>query len=595
MKDSARTKQDESNGPVERPTWRFTGRRGTPVHLRDQAPQTLPPEIRKAVTQLARERAGESAPAADAKPVRAVSDLKLGRSDGQAPPVAGASLPVERRNRSERSEPSVPTSHIPAATAPIAEPVFEPIVAPAVEPLAEPVAAAVEASVVESVPEEPVAEPMAEPVASATPEPVAETTPEPVAEIGSEPAAAADTAEVAEESKPVEASKPTASAKRAKLSAADRKKLAKSRAKAKAKAERAAKKDSDGDAAAEKARRLFARGRDIPAEAAATVEPVVEPVVEPTMEPANEPANEPAIETPQVASAAPVEAPDEPASPLPAAETAPEAETADSPAPPIVSDLPDVIPSLDAIDIQEPLTFPTLEPAAAWGDTASTEAPTPTEEPATTDLAVPASIADVDLGAVVATDAAAEESAAAFEVLEPALAMESASQAAWELGRLPFLVHDPTPEWLEPASARQDIVWDVEPAAIARPARTDETAEPAAVTVPPSIDPVDAWVEAAPQPATLRQIDWLPVGVEPAPAPIEIDLPRRAAPDAIQRLDAPLEVPRPDHALARAGAREGMTANARTAEARRRIARRRAELDEVVESLVGLGSGRRPD
>ena len=123
------------------------------------------------------------------------------------------------------------------------------------------------------------------------------------------------------------------------------------------------------------------------------------------------------------------------------------------------------------------------------------------------------------------------------------------------------------------------------------------TVEPTPVAFEPTFEPTFEPRVEAPEPApvrtSLQPIDWLPVGPQPTPAPIEpIDMPRRTAPDAIQRLGAPLEVPR-DRSLARAGAREGMTANARTAEARRRISRRRAELDDLVESLAGLGSGRR--
>ncbi len=486
MKDSAGTKQDESTSPVARPTWRFSGRRGTPVHLREQAPQTLPPEIRKAVTQLARERAGESAPAADAKPVRATSDLKLGRQERQAPPVAAAPLPVERRNR-DAAEPAVQTSHIPAATAPIAEPTLETLAPEPAAPVAEP------ADVVAA-------------EASATPADAAAVTDTPVA------------------------GDATPSAKPSKLTAAERKRIAKAKAKAKAKAQRSAKKDSDGAAAAERARRLFARGRDVDANAAAVIEPAVEPV--------------PIAETPNL----------------------------DAPLPPDVSDLPDVIPSIDAIDETEPASFPTLEPAASTD--ASTAAEAPPERDA--ELAVPTSIADVDLGAGATLEPATVDADVESPAMEPALATETAAQAAWELGRLPFLLQDP-------AAASPDPVEPARPAAIWDTAASDE----------PKVEPIEALAPAAPQRTKLQPIDWLPVGTRPTPAPIELDMPRRTAPDSIQRLGAPLEVPRDTHSLARAGARDGMTADARATEARRRISRRRAELDDLVASLAGLGSGRR--
>ena len=624
MKDSARTKQDDSTNPVERPTWRFTGRRGTPVHLRDQAPQTLPPEIRKAVTQLARERAGESAPAPDAKPVRAVSNLKLERQDGQAPPVAGAPMPVERRNRRETSEPVVATSHIPAATAPIAEATWDAVSEPAVvaielPPIEAPVEtaaegpvelpatvdlpAAVEAPVdvpaVADVPDiTPTAEAVARAIADATPAVEVEDAVVADADAVATPSADATPAEPAH----VAAATPgdAKSAKRSKLTAAERKKLAKARAKAKAKAERAAKKDADGVAAADRARRLFARGRDVDAAAAATVEPTMgDATVEvPTAEAPATPApavQQPALEAPGLDSPFT----DSPSTDSPVADSqlefpAPDSLSVDSPLPPDVADLPDVVPSLDSIDDAAPSSFPALEPAA-WGevdadagattDASSEAAPTPELE-----LTVPTSIADVDLGAGVAVDSATEADLAP-ELFEPALATETASQAAWELGRLPFLLQDPTPTAHETDIEQEVAVWDVAPSAIARPVRTDETFEPAAATFQPSIEPID---EPMPLRSSLQPIDWLPVGAAPTPAPIEpMDMPRRTAPDAIQRLGAPLEVPREDHSLVRAGAREGMTANSRTAEARRRISRRRAELDDLVESLAGLGSGRR--
>lgn len=463
MKDSARTQQDESTSPVARPTWRFSGRRGTPVHQREQAPQTLPPEIRKAVTQLARERAGESAPAADARPVRTSSELKLGRQDHRTPPVAAAPMPVERRNR-DVAEPAVPTSHIPAATAPTEEPTLETV--------------ALEPSTAVDMPDAP-----------ASPA---------VATVATDAPVAADATKREESSK---------------LTTAERKKVAKAKAKARAKAQRSAKKEPEGEAAADRSRRLFARGRDVAADAAAVVEPAVQPTVEPTAAPA------PAAKAPAI----------------------------DAPPPPDVGDLPDVIPSIDAIDETEPASFPSIEPGVTG------------------------------------------EAVDAEMTMEPALAIETAAQAAWELGRLPFLLRDPGPPTPEPVEARPTAIRDTTPAVIDAAPSVD-VAAPSLERTLDSSEPT----QQRPQRASLQPIDWLPVGTRPTPAPIEpVDMPRRAAPDAIQRLGAPLELPRDDRARARASTREGMTAIARTTEARRRISRRRAELDELVTSLAGLGSGRR--
>ena len=113
MKDSSGTKQIPAAAPTERPSWRFSGRRGTPVHMRDQAPDTLPSEIRQAVARLANDRSEKAAVPATPPPARpATSLLNLARAAQQSPPVAGAPVPVERRTRQEPATPIVTTSPI---------------------------------------------------------------------------------------------------------------------------------------------------------------------------------------------------------------------------------------------------------------------------------------------------------------------------------------------------------------------------------------------------------------------------------------------------------------------------------------------------
>ncbi len=87
--------KDTTSASIERPTWRFSGRRGTPVHMRDQPSEALPREIRKAIVELTKER-----------------------SEGRAaPPVAAAPPPVERRaGRFSETAAAVGTPHVPAAT-----------------------------------------------------------------------------------------------------------------------------------------------------------------------------------------------------------------------------------------------------------------------------------------------------------------------------------------------------------------------------------------------------------------------------------------------------------------------------------------------
>jgi hypothetical protein len=100
--------------PIERPRWRFSGRRGTPVHLREQAPTTLPREIRQAIVQMAREHSAPQGVPQEQAPGTV--------QPGQAPPVAGAAVPVERRSERASAPDSVTTSPIAPPSAAVAAP-----------------------------------------------------------------------------------------------------------------------------------------------------------------------------------------------------------------------------------------------------------------------------------------------------------------------------------------------------------------------------------------------------------------------------------------------------------------------------------------
>jgi hypothetical protein len=150
MTESERTQPETPEAPVERPSWRFSGRRGTPVHMRERTPATLPPEIKQMVAQMAREHAGEQqaqAEGAAPKPKQAskraaTSTLRLPHDEArQSPPVAGAPLPVERRTRSEAGDAVVSTTPIDAVPAPQQLPVPDEVVALAMTADAEPAAA----------------------------------------------------------------------------------------------------------------------------------------------------------------------------------------------------------------------------------------------------------------------------------------------------------------------------------------------------------------------------------------------------------------------------------------------------------------------
>lgn len=100
MTDSTTPKQlNAPDSPVQRPSWRFSGRRGTPVHLRDQAPAARAARPNMSFTEA---------------PSAAVQHAS---SAQQSPPVAAAPVPVERRARTERQPDTVtPSPIIPPAT-----------------------------------------------------------------------------------------------------------------------------------------------------------------------------------------------------------------------------------------------------------------------------------------------------------------------------------------------------------------------------------------------------------------------------------------------------------------------------------------------
>jgi hypothetical protein len=256
MKDSAPKTTEAPATPKERPSWRFSGRRGTPVHMREQAPANLPPEIRQAVAQMAREQVSAHATGrpgeAGAPRAAATSTLKLGGSGTQSPPVAGAPMPVERRTRSEASDQPVTT------TPPEAVPAPEPMPAPEFEQL--------------------------------------DTTPPPL----DEPTATSETAEATATvetettpEQPTTAPTATAAGDEEQLSPAERRKRAKARAKARAK--------SGKETEAERKRRIFATGREVdPATEQVAIEPTPPaPTPEPTPEPVAEAPTTPEPTTPE--------------------------------------------------------------------------------------------------------------------------------------------------------------------------------------------------------------------------------------------------------------------------------------------------------
>jgi hypothetical protein len=171
MTDSASTPSTDPEPSAPRPAWRFSGRRGTPVHLREKAATALPKDIVETVTQLARERSGERAtpataprttlgttptpapqaasdavtpepapePAPEAAPAPAEIPIEAVHAPvaetapptRSAPPVAAAPMPVERRTATRAAEPTfTPMPEAPPkspkasrATKPMGEPV----------------------------------------------------------------------------------------------------------------------------------------------------------------------------------------------------------------------------------------------------------------------------------------------------------------------------------------------------------------------------------------------------------------------------------------------------------------------------------------
>ncbi|MCW2973358.1 MAG: hypothetical protein JWN72_1631, partial [Thermoleophilia bacterium] len=126
--DTAASPAPDASGEA-RPQWRFSGRRGTPVHLRDQprAPQ-LPEEIRQTVAQMGREAATPSVTGLGSAGVEQTNGaLRQPRSATPAstPVVAGAVVPVERRAPRTSTPTQVsttPLEAVPVAAAAIPSP-----------------------------------------------------------------------------------------------------------------------------------------------------------------------------------------------------------------------------------------------------------------------------------------------------------------------------------------------------------------------------------------------------------------------------------------------------------------------------------------
>ena len=138
--DDRRTPRSSSADPTSpRAGWHFSGRRGTPVHLREAAPATLPPEIRETVDAMIRERlasqpaaaasaastegtaSAESAGPATAKRSRARATRPKARSKRRptATPVAGKPTPSSNATTvpaTPQSSSQVPVSAIPVPT-----------------------------------------------------------------------------------------------------------------------------------------------------------------------------------------------------------------------------------------------------------------------------------------------------------------------------------------------------------------------------------------------------------------------------------------------------------------------------------------------
>ncbi|MEO6867288.1 MAG: hypothetical protein ABI200_04635 [Gaiellales bacterium] len=488
---------------AKRPAWRFSGRRGRPVHQRDQTDAAkLPADVRATVTQLAREQSGETARPTGTPSARATNGPLRTPGERSAPPVAGAPMPVERRGESQQ--------HV-STTPPEAVPVAGPQV-----PIAEIAIAAAAASVV-------VTETSVPPTAPETP-PTPET-----------PGTSA-TADAAAPERP--------KSRRSKAKA-------KARAKARAKAVReVAEHGESGE------RRLFSKGR--------VVDPSVEPVAieEPTLLPVELEMPQPATGAGEALAQPASEHSDEPESvDQPAiievtaeAETEAEAEITqdDEPSEPTFDDRVTA-----ALDIDVPLPEDILVPEGVWT----------MPEPATPVVKQSAMPTPVDTPEQ-ATATPADQRALPPE--PPAAGAASASQAAWELGRLPILLR---PKIDEPQAADDEtsVIWS---------AAATATADPEASA------------------SEHGAISWKP-RAKPIAEPIE--LPHRSTPPEITALDA-LLAPRRRRELAAAPAasstrRENTsvpdTTHERATLTRKRIAERRAQLDAMVSELDELSRSSR--
>jgi hypothetical protein len=529
MKDSSTTQQPASEPAVERPAWRFSGRRGTPVHLRDQAPATLPPEIRQAIVQMARERSGEATTPTGGTSIRTTTGPNLSGALRQSPPVAGAPLPVERRSRERTSEPVVTTSPIGPALPPDPTPALE--ATPALDATSEATPA-----------------PRDTPPATEVPAVAAETPSAPELAADVEDQAATTTGSETEAADPAPSTEPATAAvepAKSRTRGRDRSK-SKSRAAAKVRAKARAKARRDAAADSAPKRRVLAADR------------VVEPV-EAAIEP---PMTEPVTATPATAA---------PAAPSPDLSATVEA-TASTHEPVTAIGGPDA----DATDIAP------IADAAVW--TTTTTADQQSEDdtwngPSPSVATDAAGQAAWELGRlpILMTPSNLHADADAYLAstihdAEPDLA------SAWDA------VAASAAPTVEPLVGRS-----VEPEAA--PVDEPETAsdpEPSPMSQPtPALEPA---VASAPEPARMSPMHWRTPPTDPTPAPIEpLDLPHRAPPATIARLRQPLHAADEQPWASRARVREEAAPGMRSVASRRHVEDRRRDLESVLDRLAAIG------
>ncbi|MBC7462406.1 MAG: hypothetical protein H7287_13690 [Thermoleophilia bacterium] len=509
--DTAATPAPDPSAEI-RPQWRFSGRRGTPVHLRDQprAPQ-LPDEIRHTVAQMGREAAARSTTVlgTDAQTNGALRQPGAANA-ASTPVVAGAVVPVERR--AARTSTPAAVSATPLEAVPVAMPS-----APTAE-------AAVRMS-------NETAELLTPPVES----PVIEAAPA-IAEMPAVEMPAVEEPAVEEPSAQQTPAKP-------KLSRSEQVKRAKVRAKAQAKRDREEAKQrvvttgsvelpvvvAIADAAVPtkgggRKRTLFGRGSK-------PVPPAVEAEVAVEVEVAESHTLAIAIAAPP----APSDAVDLPAPPIDPATATP---ALPSPAAATIFDVaPDPAPVAEEVPVAE---------ASAPDDDLEARIS------AAIELDVPAAVEPelLDL----------PSGASSVQIPDSTGGLEAANQAVWDLNRLPILLPQTTARVA--AAPPADLLPTTTPVLLPAPAR-----DRARTSVTLNFSDADLASREPVSPAELPQ---------GRPEPI-------AAPLAIARLDAPLFAP-------------GMAPTERprstnSADARARIAKRRAQLEATMAELAALGSG----